>query len=174
MSSSYTDNYTFSFTNAKYLASKIATDLKRIQRFYHDAPTVPSDIRISNFEEEVRELLRNGYLEKVTYGFKRNGNYIEPTLIYTAQELADNFNVVDDDPGKIRPNQNVTDATFHSFLCYSNKWFNLSSEEKTAFENSISITRATGNEPSINGYLVQDKTYSSGGKSLDRTSVKNY
>ena len=175
MSYSFTGNYTFSVTDAKKLGSKVATDLKRIQILYSNRTSyVPSDKDIAGFEEEVRELLRYGYLKKVTYGFKRNGNYIEPTLIYTAQDLINNFNVIDDDPGKIRPNQDVEGARFHSFLCYTDKWFNLSYEKKAAFEKTISITRTTGSEPGINGYLVQDKTYSSGNKSLGRTSVKNF
>ena len=34
------------------------------------------------------ELLKAGYLGTVTYGFRRDGNWIEPTLRYTARDLA--------------------------------------------------------------------------------------
>ncbi|HET6763931.1 MAG TPA: hypothetical protein VFH27_09665, partial [Longimicrobiaceae bacterium] len=99
MSGSYTEtgSVSFTLTHAKHLAAKVATDLKRIQRFYG----TPSDEWIASFEAEVTQFLREGFLKEVTYGFKRNGQWIEPTLRYTARTLADG--VTDDDPGRIRP-----------------------------------------------------------------------
>jgi len=159
----------FTLTNAKYLASKVAADLKRIQRFYGK----PSDQRITNYELELIALLHHGYLEKVTYGFQRNGNWIEPTLIYTAKKLAVMY-ATDDDPGSIRPGADVSGANFRSFLSYSNAWDKLSSDEQTKFESSLPFQRGTGSEPGINGRIENDHTYSSGGRSLNRGSVKKY
>ena len=42
------------------------------------------------------------------FGFKRDGQWIEPTLRYTAQEFA--AGGVDDDPGKVRPGASVVGA----------------------------------------------------------------
>ena len=164
----YTYNQTFTVTNAKYLASKISADLKRMQRFYR----YPSDPDIDEFEEEVTELLRNGYLKKVSYRFKKDGKFIEPTLVYTAQELSSEFST-DDDPGRVRPGADTSGASFYSYLLYSDKWHNLRSEEKENFKNSITIKRRGADEPSINGYLSNDKTYSSGGRAINRSSVKS-
>ena len=71
-----TETKTFTLTHAKHLAAKVTADLKRLQRLYGDV----SDERIAQFEGEAAELLRQGYLGTVTYGFKRDGSWIEPTL----------------------------------------------------------------------------------------------
>jgi len=79
------------------MAAKVATDLKRMQRFYGS----PSD-RASRLRAEITEVLKEGYLGTVTYGFRRDGNWIEPTLRYTARDLAGST-ANDDDPGRVRP-----------------------------------------------------------------------
>jgi len=169
MSYSYstTESTTFTVTHAKHIAAKVATDLKRMQRFYGK----PSNDDIDDYESEIIEFLKHGYLEKVSYGFKRSGNWIEPTLIYTAKELSYDAN---DDPGKIRPGKDVSDAKFGSFLEYSSAWYALSDEDKSAFKRNLSFQRNTADTPGISGYLEEDRSYSSGGKSLSRSSVRNY
>lgn len=166
---SYTNTVTFTITDAKKIASKVATDLKRIQRFYGD----PSEARIRMYEEEIVELMKAGFLYKVTYGFQRDDKWIEPTLVYTSKDLG-SLAGDDDDPGTIRPGANIEGATFKSFLETNSAWSNLSSDEQKTFEDKLTINRTSGDAPSISGYLKSDKTYSSGGKSLERSVVKNY
>ncbi|HPH06707.1 MAG TPA: hypothetical protein PL131_12625 [Methylotenera sp.] len=159
----------FTVTHARHLAAKVATDLKRLQRFYGGV----TDTRIQDFETEVTELLKSGYLDTVTYGFKKNDNWIEPTLRYTAKDLSGFGN--DDDPGKIKPGLDITGASFHSFLSYSNAWYGLSSSEQTSVKDKLPIKRETGTEPQVlNGYFSDDKTYTSGGVSLGRSTVRSY
>ncbi len=169
MSYSYTttETKTFTITHAKHIAAKVATDLKRMQRFYGK----PYDLSINNFENEVIELLKHGYLKKVSYGFQKDEQWIEPTLIYEASELNIAAN---DDPGKVRPGKDITGASFCSYLEYSNAWDSLSGEEKESFEHGLPIQRTTGSVPSISGYLDNDRTYSSGGRALLRSSVRSY
>lgn len=171
MSYSYTFNetQTFTATHAKHLAAKVAIDLKRMQRFYGS----PDDEDIEAYETEVIELLKRGYLKTVTYGFSRNGNFIEPTLRYTAQNLT-GLSSNDDDPGKIRPGADTSGSTFYSFLTYTNAWLKLSEEDKDNFKNTLPFKRIGASEPGINGYLNQDRTYSSGGRALNRSTVKSY
>lgn len=171
MSSSYsiTESSTFTVTHARHMAAKVATDLKRMQRFYGK----PTDERIAQFEAEVVELLKFGYLGTVSYGFKRNDQWIEPTLRYTAKDLMGSSSG-DDDPGKLRASANVDGATFHSYLTYSAAYYALSSAEQAAFEASLPFSRSSATEPSINGYLIDDRTYSSGGRALNRSSVRSY
>ena len=78
MSYSYTISTLTSFTvtHARHIAAKVATDLKRLQRFYGK----PSDSDITNYESEIVELLKRRYLGTVSYGYKRDGEWIEPTL----------------------------------------------------------------------------------------------
>jgi Bacterial HORMA domain family 1 len=171
MSYSYTlsETETFTVTHARHMAAKVATDLKRMQRLYG----YPGDARIAEFEAEITEFLKEGYLGTVTYGFKRNGEWIEPTLRYTARDLADGA-ANDDDPGKVRPGRDVSGATFYSFLTYGGAWYSASDADKAAFEKRLPLQRGTASEPGVNGYLSDDRIYSSGGRALNRASVKSY
>ena len=117
--------------------------------------------------------MKAGYLSSVSYGFKRNGSWIEPTLNYTARDLAGGA-ANDDDPGKIRPGKDVTGASFTSFLSYTNAYLNLTQTERDAFKSGLPFQRTTGSEPPVNGYLASDRTYSAGGRALDRSSVRSY
>jgi Bacterial HORMA domain family 1 len=170
MSSSYsiTESFTFTVTHARHMAAKVATDLKRMQRFYG----APSDGDIADYEAEIIALLKAGYLGTVTYGFRRNGQFIEPTLRYTAQDLADSAN--DDDPGRIRASADVSGATFYSYLTYSAAWDRLSATEQDQFKKGLPLYRGGAAAPGIAGYLVEDRTYSSGGRALNRSSVRSY
>jgi Bacterial HORMA domain family 1 len=168
-SSSYTYEVSFTITHATQLGAKVATDLKRIQRFYDN----PSDQRIEEYEQEIIKLLRAGYLDTVTYGYKRNGKWITPTLRYTAQELASS-NGVDDDPGKVPPGADINGASFYSFLSYNSKWDGLSANDKVVFNKTLPFQRGYGASPGVDGYFSQDLIYSSGGRSINRSSVKNW
>jgi hypothetical protein len=171
MSSSftYTETATFTVTHARHMAAKVATDLKRMQRFYG----YPSDTRIAQFDTEATELIKAGYLGTVTYGFQRNGNWVEPTLRYTARDLAGS-SVNDDDPGRVRPGADVSGAVFKSYLTYSAAWHHLTSAEQKAFEATLPFSRNGTLEPGISGYLATDRTYSSGGRALDRSTVRSF
>jgi hypothetical protein len=171
MSSSYTvsDVFTFTLTNAKHMAAKVATDLKRMQRFYG----FPSDSKIAEFEDELIALVKAGYLGTVAYGFKRDGLWIEPTLKYEAQDLFGSSGT-DDDPGKVRPGLDISGASFYSYLTYSYTWDQLTSEEQSEFKRTLPLNRGGANEPGINGFLAKDLTYSSGGRALNRSCVRSY
>ncbi len=171
MSTSFTTSgtQTFTLTHAKYLASKVVADLKRIQRFYGS----PSDSTIADYENELIEFLKKGYLSEVTYGFQKDEKWIEPTLRYTTRDLAGMING-DDDPGNIKPNANISGAYFTSYLIKNSAYYNLASADQDSFQNSLPFKRTGAPAPGLVGYLSSDKTYSSGGRSLDRSSVKNY
>lgn len=166
--SSYTYSQSFTETHAKHLAAKVATDLKRMQRFYGS----PSDFKIDQFEKEIISFLKSGYLEHVTYGFKRNNKWIEPTLKYTAKELANSG--VDDDPGKIRPGADISGAFFYSYLSQSQAYFNASSDEQDKFNTNLPFQRTGADYPNTDGYFSNDRSYFSGGKGLDRSSLKSF
>ena len=171
MSYSYTsaETSTFTRTHAKHMAAKVATDLKRMQRFYGR----PNDSRIVDYETEVIEFLKEGYLGTVIYGFRRNGNWIEPTLNYTARDLA-GASANDHDPGRIRPGADISGASFYSYLTYSLAWNNATEVEKEAFRGRLPFQRSGAPEPGIEGYLSEDLTYSSGGRALDRATVRSW
>lgn len=167
MSTSYTSSETFTLTHAKYLGSKVATDLKRLQRMNKGRP---DDVSIAEYEEEFIELMRNGYLETVTYGFKRNGAWTAAAIRYRV----DNGSVsTDDDPGKIKANLDIDGAHFSSYLIYAQKWWNLTQAQRDSVEAGISLKRTTGQEPGLEkGYWSDDLNYGAAGKGLSRSSVK--
>jgi hypothetical protein len=169
MSYSYTIAEAFTVTHARHMAAKLATDLKRMQRFYGR----PTDAEIADYEREVIEFLKEGYLGAVTYGFQRDGYWIEPTLRYTARDLGGDA-ASDDDPGRIRPGADITNARFHSYLTYDATWNRLSETEKQTFRQRLPFPRGGASEPSVNGYLSHDRVYSSGGRALDRASVRSF
>jgi hypothetical protein len=171
MTSSFTitEARTFTITHARHMAAKVATDLKRLQRLYGK----PSNTSIAEYETEIIELLKAGYLGTVTYGYRRNDRWIEPALRYTARDL-EGASANDDDPGRIRPGANVDGASFYSYLTYTAAWDSLSEAEKDDFKKSLPFYRGGAPEPAIDGYLSNDKTYSSGGRALDRASVRSY
>ena len=160
---------TFTVTHARHMAAKVATDLKRIQRLYGQ----PDASRIAAYEIEIIELLKEGCLGIVTYGFRRDGKWIEPTLLYTARDLV-GFAANDDDPGRIRPGANVRGASFGSFLSYSAAWNKLSSTDRDAIKKRLPFRRGDAAEPAVNGYLSEDLTYFAGGRALCRASVRSF
>ncbi|MES2841970.1 MAG: hypothetical protein V4794_16940 [Pseudomonadota bacterium] len=170
MSSSFslTEAKTFTIVHARDLAAKVATDLKRIQRLYGHI----TDQRIAEFESEATELLRHGYLKQVTYGFKRNCLWIEPTLRYTANDFT--FGFTNDDPGRIAPGKDIANANFSSFLEYTSAWFALSESQRTTFESGLALQRVSAEPSPVNGSFVDDKTYSAGERTLGRSSLKGY
>lgn len=169
LSFTLTESRTFTVTHARHMAAKVATDLKRIQRLYDK----PNDTDIANYEEEVIQLLKLGLLGTVSYGFRRDGDWIEPMVRYTARDLA-GASANDDDPGRIRPGRDITGAQFYSYLPYSPAWDELTEEEKAAVKDRLPVKRSGASEPGVNGYMVSDRTYSSGGRALDRSSVRAY
>jgi len=170
MTSSYTlsETTTFTLTHAKHMAAKVASDLKRLQRLYGQ----PSDANIANYETEVIELLKAGYLGTLTVGFYHQGLWIEPTLRYTARDLAGGA-ANDDDPGRIKPGANITGAAFYNYVTYSSAWNALTSAERDTFKKRMPFYRGNAPEPGINGYLADDHVYSSGGRALNRACVRS-
>lgn len=164
-----TEAATFTVTYARHMAAKVTTDLKRMQRFYGK----PSDTSIAQYEAEVTELIKAGYLGTVTYGYMRGDNWIEPTLRYTARDLSGGA-ANDDDPGKVRPGADISGASFYSYLTYTDAWSRLSATEQDAFKKRMPFYRGGAPEPGIDGYLSDDRTYSAGGRALDRASVRSY
>ncbi|WOV91279.1 MAG: hypothetical protein R1F54_01020 [Candidatus Zeuxoniibacter abyssi] len=156
-------------TYARHIASKVAADLKRLQRIYGIGS--PSNLDIDNNQEEIALLLDHGYLGEVTYGFKRN----EQWLVALKYKAVGSQLVGGDDPGGIGREGDILGAYFTSFLTYSQIWFNLSQEARRTFKLQLPFQRVEGSEPSIaNGYWVDDRSYSSGELGVKRSMIKRY
>lgn len=166
---SYSETETFTVTHARRLASKVATDLKRMQRFYES----PSDTSIADYEAEIVALMKAGYLKSVSYGYRRDGNWIEPSLHYNANDALA-LTSADDDPGGIMPGADVAGATFYSYLTYTAEWGRLNSYEQESFKGNLPFQRTGAAEPGVYGYMERDRTYSAGGQNLVRSTVRSF
>lgn len=158
---------TFSITNARYVTSKVKTDLKLLQRLYGQ----PNDKDINDYGEEAAQLLSKGLLGVVTYGFRINGNWIPPTLRYVA--CNDGTLVGDERAGRVPAGLDVTGASFYSYLTYSSKWEGLSAAEQEAVKDALAIKRTGSPEPGASGgYWASDRSYSSNGSGVSRDTLR--
>ena len=159
---------TFTITHARHIASKVATDLLRFQRFYG----APSNKRIDMFEAELVVLLKYDAVDTMIYGFKRNGLWTMASARYVA--LPGGSIRTDDDPGKIRPGFDVRNASFSSFLTYSSRWWNLSETARAQIKRELPFQRGFGSSSGLEtGHWAQDRNYSAGGRGLGRSTVRN-
>jgi len=161
MTNTNTATASFTVTHARYLASKIAADLRQMKLFYNQ----PSDKQIEDYISEVIVLLLGGHLASVTYGFKRGDDWVI-ALRYTAEQSGILIN--DDKSGRVTPGVDVSNAYWYSFLIYSNSYSNLSSLEREKLEAQLPFKRSGADEPKISGLWTNDKSYSNGGVSIQR------
>jgi len=157
-------------THARHIASKVAADLKRIQRIYQVGR--PTDSEIAEYQEEITQWLDKGYLDAVTYGFRRNEKWIV-ALKYEA--IGGSLHGGGDDPGGIKYEKyvDISDTNFCSFLSCSASWFSLSSEEKLEFEALLPFKRTEGYEPGIEGGCwIESRKYLSGTLGVQRSLIK--
>ena len=169
MSTSYatTLNETFSLTDAKKIASKVATDLLRFQSLYG----APNDQWIDAYEQELIIMLQHEAISYVEYGFKRDGKWTEAAVRYRA--LPGGTLIADDDPGKIRPRLDIARAGFTSFMSYSNNWWAKTPAQRDSIKNSCPFQRSSGSAPPLeSGNWSDDLNYFSGGRGLGRSTVR--
>lgn len=167
MSDSYTltATETFTVTHAKYIAAKVSTDLLRFTRFYRN-PTVQE---INDYEVELVALLKAGYIDRVIYGFHRDGKWVEALQYHV---LPDGSLMGDDDPGKIRPGTDVPGESFTSQLWRNSRWHALSQAQQEAFYATIPIKRVSGTEmPLEKGHWSHGLSYSAGGRGIGRSTI---
>lgn len=171
--SSYTNTLTestaFTRVHARHITARIAADLARLTAFY---PTRLTELRINQFQEEAIEYLKAGYLESVTFGFRKvDTDYFGDTNIewVLALKYVVNDGELDggsSSPGGIQPGIDIEDAKFYSFLVTNYKFSQLSPEIKDEFEKTLPIFRGTGKEPG--GSFRQDRAYGQGGRYVNR------
>ncbi len=167
MSESYTESHanTFTITNAKYLASKVETDLMRLHRYYYQSHGRPTLREIKNYHDELVLLQKFNFLDKIEYGFVHNNAWVK-ALRYTARQGG--VLTADDDPGGISCPAIPTNAAFSSLLWYNNRW-NSAIDERKDFKRQTPVLRET--EANYLGDWTQERAYSSGGRGLLRAGI---
>jgi hypothetical protein len=164
MTSSYSATASKSYTrsNARYVASKVRTDLQQLQRWYGE----PSDKWIDDYHDELVILSAGRYVDQVTYGFKRDGRWVL-TLEYTFRY--DGTLSSDDRAGGVRQTFDPPGAYFTSYLRWSSAWSALTSAEKDAVRKTLPFIRTTTGEPQYAaGRYASDRTYSVDGSGASR------
>lgn len=165
MAYTFSTTETWSRTYARYVAGKVAADLRQLQQQYGE----PADERIEDYLRELTELLAGGYIREVTYGYKRDGAWVV-ALRYTA-DMNGNLSA-DDRSGRIPRGADLREAAFHSFLALNERWSARSLSELQAIERRLPFVRSSGVEPAIrSGAWYYDKTYSSAGCGLRRATI---
>lgn len=166
MTQSRTQTSTFNITHARYVTSKLMADLKLLQGAY-DAP---SDADIAAYGEEAALLLRSGLLGDVTFGFRRDGNWIL-ALRYGAR--TDGTLEADDRAGRVPRGVDVNRASFYSYLTYSAAWDRLDWQHQQEIKRSLPVNRTAAPAPgTARGHWTSDKVYSSNGSGLGRRSFR--
>lgn len=159
-----TQTQTFTITHARYLTSKLKTDLKLVAILY---PRSISDREIDDYGEEIAHYINAGYLAKVRFGFKRNGIWIPPSLDYTAAQ----FIGTDNHPGGIASGRDVANATFTSYLWKSDAFWREPTSVQEAFKASLPVKRTSAEEAPSAGTWSSDNSYSTGGRSIQRIAL---
>ena len=168
MSSSSTRTWTWTITQARYVTSKIATDLELLREHYGK----PSEEKISDFAEEAALLLAIRCLKSVEYGFKKDGKIVF-ALKYVARN--DGTLTADDRPGRIPASLDLESCRFYTFLTYSDSFYDLSKEDRDNIEECLPVRRTDGNSPVLgSGSWTQNRTYSTNGEGVFREIFKPY
>ena len=167
MSSTYTQSSTntFTWTNSRYLASKVAADLMRLHRYYHASHGAPSLEMVQKYHHELVLLQMYNFLDEIDYGFVRSNAWVT-ALKYKARQGG--VLAIDDDPGGVRPAQVPADAHFGSVLVYNHRWMTELAKKKE-FLMETPLQRHEGN--GYSGEWAQQRAYSSGGRGLLRYGI---
>jgi hypothetical protein len=165
MTQSYTTTQTFTRTDARYIAGKVAADLRQLSQAYGK----PSETHIANLMAELTAYLVDGYLDRVTYGFRKGEQWVV-ALMYTGSDIGSL--TADDRSGRVPRGADVTGASWWSHLVLNRKWRSLSEDQQSRYEQGLPIQRTNGTEPSpgVRGW-IEDKTYSSSGGGVRRASA---
>lgn len=164
MSYSYSasETATFSLSDAKYIASKVQTDLRQCQRWYGE----PSDTWIEAYHDELVVLSARKLVDRVKYGFQRNGAWVL-TLEYTFRY--DGTLVGDDRAGGVRQAFDLNDAVFGSYLYWSSAWHQLNLNERDAIRSLLPFERTSSEEARYAaGRYANDRTYAVDGSGASR------
>ncbi|PIR51710.1 hypothetical protein COU77_04285 [Candidatus Peregrinibacteria bacterium CG10_big_fil_rev_8_21_14_0_10_49_16] len=155
---------TFTRTDARFLASRIASDLEQVHIFY---PGLLSAEAVADHIREVVELLAYRYMDCADYGFKRNGEWIF-RLRYKVRW--DGWVVRNDESGGIPATINTVGAVFNSYMQYTDAFNALTTEQRLAFKKTkLPWVRVGATEtPLATGPSASCKTYGRNGVSIDR------
>jgi hypothetical protein len=153
----------FTITDARYVGARIGADLRLLNGLYGE-PELGS---IDDFIEEAAQLLRDGYLGTVDYGFRQDvSNEWKLRLRYTATTGGQ---LINSRPGSLPTAANLLGYDFCSYLTYSAKFRNLSGPSRAAIVARLPVQRVTGDEPATGaGSFLTGHGYARNGVGVTR------
>jgi hypothetical protein len=158
----------FTLTHAKYLASKVTTDMLRCYQNYGR----PAHSDINNYGTELALLLRDGYVSEYEFGFSSDNRRL---LSWHYRVDASGLSSTDDRPGRIISGAAVANASWFNQLTFSSAWALLESAERDRIRTGLPFQRVTKAGPTDGaGYWAADLSYSSSGVSLGRRTFRPY
>ena len=163
MTGTGTRTASFTITDARYIGAKVGTDLRLLNNLYGR----PALADIDDYTEEVALLLRDGYLDTVSYGFKDlSTNEWKLRLRYTATTGGQ---LVDSKPGSLPTAAAVSSYSFYSYLTYSRKFLDLPASQQASVQTALPIQRVGAEEPSARyGTTASGNSYSRNGVGVAR------
>jgi len=167
VSYSTTRSATFSITSARYLTSKVAADLRSMNRLYGE----PKLSRIDDFAEEAALLVRDGYLDRVDYGLRRRNAYGEWEWVLRLRYVATSDGSLQDaNPGGVPADADATGASWYSYLVKSAAFDRLTTSQQAAVEAALPVSRTGAAETGTGiGRWTGQRSYSRDGTALTRT-----
>lgn len=163
MSLSATISDSFTRTHARYLSSKVVSDLYQCSRLYGS----PAAHSISDYETELIEMLVGDYLSEYEFGFKEN----DRRIVCWRYQVSPGGDLVGGDQcaGGLYARAKVANASYYNFLSYSYAWWQLTHSARERIEGKLPFARSSGYLPTDGeGYWTNDRSYSKGGVSLSR------
>lgn len=160
---------TFTRTHARYLASKVISDLYQCARLYGS----PVTASVADYEAELVEMLVGGYVDEYEFGFKNDGRRVVSWqyAVNSAGDLVGGG--ADDGAGSVYARAKVAESSYFNFMSYSQRWHGLTQHERDAVKVTLPISRTSGALPADgNGYWTVDKTYTSGGTAVSRKTFR--
>lgn len=170
MTSTFTTTKTFTITHARYITSKVAADLRQLLLFYGR----PSGDWIDAYAEEAALLLRDGYLERVDYGFQRADRLLGSRWVLLLRYHARSDGTLSDDyAGRVPANVDVSETTFTSFLTHSARYHDLSLAEREAVDAALPLKRSHGSEAGfVTGTWGGNRSYAAADRGVARSVFK--
>lgn len=163
MTASLTRSASFTLTEARYVGAKVGADLRMLHNLYGK----PNLDDIDPYVEEIALLLRDGYLNTVDFGFRKDsGNAWKLRLRYTATiggYLTDNR------PGSLPTSAAVAGLPFYSYLTYSSKFHQLPPTDQEKTQKALPVQRVGADEPTASfGTHTSGHGYSRNGTGVSR------
>ena len=148
MTSTITRTATFTVTSARYITSKIAADLRSMHRLYGSPPLADID----DYAEEAALLLRDGFLQRVDYGLRRQTSSGDWTwLLRLRYVVTPTGGLEDANPGGLPAYADTVNAVWYSYLAKSAAFHDLTPQEQVAVEAALPISRTGAPETGIGG-----------------------